>query len=134
MTNENKGTIIIADDDGMILSMYNRFFGNAFPDFSVEPFPDGTSLVARLDKGIIIPTVVVTDNEMPGIQGRKIVEKYASQVPIILAYGGDKEIGEEAMTNGAYGFVKKPFEWNVFLDTIESALEASESWPKESSQ
>ena len=133
MTNENKGTIIIADDDGAVLDMYNRFLISAFPDHSIEPFPDGTSLVARLDKGISVPIVVVTDNEMPGIHGREIVKEYAHQVPIILAYGGPSDIGEKATEDGAYVVLKKPTSLSNLASTIENAFE-NYSWPRESSQ
>lgn len=124
-------TIIHADDDKFVRGIVSRIVKIALPDSDFEQFGNGREIQERLSKGFYSPGVVITDHEMPELSGGRIIERYANdsafkgRIPFILAYGGDKKIGEEAMKNGAYAFVQKPFDIPGFSSLIKKALEDS---------
>ena len=72
---------------------------------------DGTSLEERLKKDTNRVCAVVTDNNMPGIKGSQIIDKYASKIglPFILFYAGDERIGQylSSKYDNVY-YVQKP--------------------------
>ncbi len=126
MTNE-KEKILIADDEEQLRVIESMIFGDAFPQFEVESFSDGTSLEKRLTEDIGNVRLVVTDNNMPGITGSEIIEKYAKRpeyagLKFILAYAGDDKIGKRAVENGAFSFIQKPADLDTYLDVARKAL------------
>ena len=62
----------------------------------VEEFSDGVALEERLKQGVDGVGVVLTDNQMPGIRGSKIIEKYAPRIglPFILFCAGAESTGQ----------------------------------------
>ena len=129
MTNENKGRILVADDEVLIRNIYRKFFGMKFPEFNMEEFSNGNSLDARLKEETFDIRLILADNTMPpGFTGSEIIKKYAlrfSQIPFILCYAGLDDIGRTAVENGAFSYLKKPFELSVFADLVERAIDYS---------
>ena len=101
-------TIYIADDDASIRKLTGDVLGIFFPEYKREFFEDGSGLLKRLEGGEK-PSLIVSDNEMPGVTGSEIIKGYAKKIPFILIYGGDEKIGEKAMEDGAYGYFRKPY-------------------------
>ena len=70
---------------------------------------------------------LVLDIRMPGMSGIELQERLASsgsQLPIIIVTGhGDVPITVRAMKAGAFEFLQKPFNDQVLLDVIQSALD-----------
>ena len=103
-------TILIADDEPTIRKLNSMVVEREFPDYNIELFEDGKQLNKRLSENLEDICLVITDNEMPVINGSEIIKKYASklpEIPFILHYGGDESIGKEAISNGAYDYVIK---------------------------
>lgn len=73
------------------------------------------------------PACVVSDIRMPGMNGIELVRKLRSEripCPVILITGhGDVALAVEAMKAGAIDFIEKPFDDDVLLGAIRSALE-----------
>ena len=92
----NRKTILIADDYDVVRQSIVDCFNEHFPEYNIEAFRDGTSLEERLKKDTNRVCVVVTDNNMPGIKGSQIIDKYASKIGFlfILFYAGDERIGQ----------------------------------------
>jgi DNA-binding NtrC family response regulator len=72
---------------------------------------------------VMRPDVIVLDVRLPGMDGLSAIERLREplgQVPIIVitAYG-DLETAVEAVRNGAFEYIVKPFD----LDTVQRALE-----------
>ncbi len=124
MTEENKGIIFLADDEPSVLDANRRLVRACFPGFVPETFKDGNSLEERLKNDVSGVRLVITDNNMPGIKGSDLIEKYARilDVKFILYYAGDNSIGEDAVKNGAFGYLKKPSELSDFEDLVRRAL------------
>ena len=130
MTEENKGTILIADDDPYVLFMNQRKIDEHFPGFFVQTFEDGISLERRLNEDVGDVRLVITDNQMPGPDGSDIIRNYArklEQIPFVLFYGGKESLGKSLIqehNNVSYD-LKSP-NWDGFVSTIRRALDYSE--------
>ena len=121
-----KKTILIADDNRIIRKIMVEIIKRKFSDtYNIECFEDGKSLDERLSQNLEGVCAVVTGNQMSGIKGLEIIKKHASELinrPFILHYFGDKEIGEEAKRNGAYGYVIKGDYKYRLNDVLSEAL------------
>ena len=124
MAKRNK--ILIADDMPANREVYTSILESEFPNYSIEAFKDGNSLVSRIEEGVNDVGMILTDNQMPGINGSDIIAKYAINpefgVPFILVTGDGKDVGEEACKNGAFGYLLKPFGFPQFTDLVNRAL------------
>lgn len=85
----------------------------------------GKAAIERL--GSKRPDLVVTDLQMPGMSGLELLEeikKIDEDLPVILmtAYG-TIETAVEAIRNGAFDYVTKPFSGDELTITVERALE-----------
>ncbi|GLK56186.1 two-component system C4-dicarboxylate transport response regulator DctD [Methylopila capsulata] len=92
---------------------------------TVAPFPSATAALGALDASF--PGVVVTDVRMPGIDGLELFRRLRAidpDLPVILITGhGDVAMAVEAMREGAYDFVAKPYPADRLLGPIRHALE-----------
>lgn len=69
---------------------------------------------------------IVLDIRMPGMSGmelhRHLVEKHATMPVIFVTGHGDVPMAVEAMHNGAFDFIQKPYRDQDLLDRINQAL------------
>ena len=71
----NKGpvTVLIVDDDKDTLLLYKMLINNWFPSLQVETAEDGIDALVKI--GTFKPTVVITDLQMPQLDGFAIIER-----------------------------------------------------------
>ena len=73
---------------------------------------------------------IITDVRMPGIDGIELLRRLRQQdvqVPVIVVTGhGDVPLAVEAMKIGAADFLEKPFDDDVLLASVRSALSRHE--------
>jgi two-component system C4-dicarboxylate transport response regulator DctD len=73
------------------------------------------------------PGVIVTDIRLPGASGLDLLaqcHERAPDVPVILVTGhGDISMAVQAMRDGAYDFIEKPFASERLIETVRRALE-----------
>lgn len=130
---EKLGKILYAENDQMLRTVCLMLFERTFPDYEIESLKDGTSLERKLNDGIENVKLVLTDNNMPGINGSDIIRNYAQKpgfenLPFIIFYGGDESIGRELVERyGAFAYMTKPGNPRNLLAKIKEALNYSES-------
>ncbi|MEQ8708290.1 MAG: sigma-54 dependent transcriptional regulator [Rhodospirillales bacterium] len=71
--------------------------------------------------------VIVSDVKMPGIDGLALLNRVMAldpEIPVILMTGhGDVPMAVDAMRDGAYDFIEKPFASGKLVDAVRRALE-----------
>ncbi len=73
------------------------------------------------------PGVIVTDINMPGMDGLALMSKVRAidpDLPVILITGhGDISMAVNAIRDGAYDFIEKPFPADLLADVVKRAVE-----------
>ena len=100
-------TVLIGDDHVILLEAFQKLIE---PHCSVlATAADGRELLAKALQ--LRPDVVITDINMPGLNGLEVCERLAKQVPetkiIFLTVSEDIETAEAAFCSGASGYVLK---------------------------
>ena len=74
-----------------------------------------------------LPAIILTDLRMPDTDGLEYsleMLKVDNQIPIILMTGyGDISIAVDAMRNGIYDFIEKPFNTHFLIDSLNRAID-----------
>jgi two-component system C4-dicarboxylate transport response regulator DctD len=95
--------------------------------FDVVGYPSVEAARPALDGLSMLRGVIVSDIRLPGASGLDLLEhcrEHAPEVPVILVTGhGDISMAVQAMRDGAYDFVEKPFASERLIETVRRALE-----------
>jgi two-component system nitrogen regulation response regulator GlnG len=95
--------------------------------FVVDTACDGEEALNIFEKDNDIKLVIL-DIKMPGISGievlKKIKEMREETFVIMISAFGDMETTIEAMKNGAYDFLLKPFDIEKMISVVKKAIEA----------
>ena len=118
--------ILLAEDDENLRKLFEELIHDSFPDYLIESFVDGNSLVERLEREVMDVRLVVTDNKMPGIFGSKIIKQYAKtpkfkDIPFVLC-SGDELIRDQSIEEGAFEFILKPISIIEYNRILSDAL------------
>ncbi len=91
--------------------------------FEVRAFARAEDALPRIDSDW--PGVVVSDIRMPGMDGLELLKRLQgldAELPVILVTGhGDVSMAVQAMRDGAYDFIEKPFSVDRLVDTVRRA-------------
>jgi DNA-binding NtrC family response regulator len=116
---------VFADDDEFVREFVSKCIEKYLPEVNLEICKDGSSLEKRLQQDMKEVDLVLTDNKMPCIDGSKIIKKYArnfEKIPFILYYGGEYEIGEQAVKDGAFAYASKGDNSSKMIELVKKAL------------
>lgn len=112
----------VADDDSSIRWVINRSLRKA--GFEVSQFEDAESLLDELEQRQ--PQVVITDINMPGQSGLKLLNKLQRRhknLPcIVMTAHTDLESALESYEKGAFEYLPKPFDLDEMLRLVNRAL------------
>ncbi|WP_064791733.1 sigma-54-dependent transcriptional regulator [Shewanella woodyi] len=115
--------IIIVDDEPLIGSALVQLF--ELEGISAFATSEPKSIIERID--INWPGVLISDVNMPELNGISLMQSLIKQdndLPIILLTGfGDIAMAVNALKQGAYDFLEKPFNNEYMLDVVKRALE-----------
>ncbi|MGI9516575.1 MAG: response regulator [Pirellulaceae bacterium] len=116
--------ILVVDDSPVDLQLFEGILSRV-PDLNVIQAENGEDALAKIeDWGI---ELVVTDLQMPGMDGLQLVEAIRDEfpeVPTILITGiGSEEIASQALIAGAAGYVPKNKAAELLLPTVQGVLE-----------
>ena len=116
-------SVIVVDDETAIRQAIEPWLTLA--GFEVQLHSRAEECLAQLPEHF--PGVIISDVRMPGMGGLALLARLQAQdkdLPVILLTGhGDVPMAVEAMREGAYDFLEKPFSPQALLDTLRRALE-----------
>ncbi len=118
--------ILVVDDEKDMLMLLKRSLAPEL-DCTVEIAESGEAALKILTGNDI--DLVLADIKMPGMDGIELLQLIKKNYPdmtvvMMTAYGGI-ETAVEAMKQGAYDFITKPFDHDALVIRLEKALERS---------
>ena len=120
------GTILVVDDEIDMQKLLKRSLESAL-DCRVETASSGEMALQMLAKSRF--DLVLADIKMPGIDGLELLELMKRETPdvtvVMMTAFGSIDIAVEAMKNGAYDFITKPFDHDALVLRLEKAFERS---------
>jgi FixJ family two-component response regulator len=117
-----KQTVFIVDDDLAIRHAMSLLLRSA--GLEPETFATANDFLERCDS--YSAACLVLDIRMPGLSGLELQQRLLElgvSIPIIFITGhADVPMAVEAMQNGAFAFIQKPFTDHELLDNISEAM------------
>jgi DNA-binding NtrC family response regulator len=118
-----KTRILIADDEAKIRKVMSLLLRDE--GYEVRAVDDGLSAVREAEG--FKPDIVLLDQQMPDMTGMEALKQIKAarpeQVVIIVTAYGSISLAVDAIKNGAYDFIEKPFDNDKLLLTVRRALE-----------
>ncbi|MGB0696566.1 MAG: sigma-54-dependent transcriptional regulator [Rhodospirillaceae bacterium] len=115
--------ILVVDDEEDIRCAIEQTL--EIREFTVETFARADRVLARISRSF--GGVVVSDIRMPGMDGMALLQAIAAidpDLPVILITGhGDIPLAVDALQNGAYDFIEKPFSPDLLAGSVARAAE-----------
>jgi DNA-binding NtrC family response regulator len=115
--------ILIAEDEGTLREGLNQAFSES--GFKVVLAASGREAIEKMDRQVF--DLVVTDMKMPGGDGMDVLRRARStndDTPVIIMTAfGTVEGAVEAIKQGAYDYIQKPFSIDELEVKIQRALE-----------
>jgi DNA-binding NtrC family response regulator len=124
-SSNNKPTIVIVDDEDMVLTSLNSFL-NLETDYEVKTFVSVKEALEYINKGRV--DLVISDYLMPEMDGISFLAKVREikpEVPRIILTGyADKENAIKAINNvGLFQYIEKPWDNDDLLIILRNGLE-----------
>ena len=124
----SKAQVLVVDDQDSI----RHFVGKALEDEGYEVRSVASVREARTAIDEAMPDVILLDLKLPdgnGIELLREVKKLQPEVVIVLMTAfGELDTAVEAMSAGAFWFVKKPFQNQELLALVERGCESQKIW------
>ena len=122
-TQNNHIEIWLLDDDDIVRSTTAQWL--RLSNYTVREFQEGHELLDHFRVGL--PCIIVSDIRMAPLDGLTLMSHCLSQeheLPFILITGhGDVDTAVNALRDGAFDFLEKPFDPNRLLQTVEKAIQ-----------
>jgi two-component system response regulator GlrR len=123
--NASRRTILLVDDDKDLLHLISMRLAAA--GYAVATAASGPAALAAMS--VTPPELVITDLRMEGMDGLALfdaIHRLAPSLPVVIltAHGTIPE-AVAATQRGVFGFLTKPFDPGVLLDTVAEALRLS---------
>jgi len=116
-------SVIVVDDEAPIREAVEQWL--TLSGFNVQLCSRAEDCLAQLPEHF--PGVIVSDVRMPGMSGLELLNQLQSRdadLPVILLTGhGDVPMAVEAIRDGAYDFLEKPFSPETLMRTLRRALD-----------
>ena len=124
------GTVHVIDDDEAVRESLSFLLRTA--RIEVQTYPSAVAFLDALPE--TKSNCIITDVRMPGLSGIDLLRRLKElkvAIPVIVITGhGDVPLAVEAMKFGAADFLEKPFDDEVMLASVRSALVRQEGETK----
>ncbi|KAF1051569.1 MAG: C4-dicarboxylate transport transcriptional regulatory protein DctD [Stenotrophomonas maltophilia] len=120
-------SVIFVDDEAAIRDAVQQWL--QLSGFAVRLCASAEDCLRLLEGGVAVgfEGVVISDVRMPGTDGLALLERLQTldrELPVIMVTGhGDVPMAVQAMRQGTYDFIEKPFTPERLLDSLRRALE-----------
>ena len=123
----NDKNILVIDDEKDIRDSISGILNDeGYFSETVKNSQEALSKIADNSYDVIILDVWLNDSELDGMQLLKELKKTDIEIPVIIISGhGNIEIAVDAIKNGAYEFIEKPFSSERLLLTVKRSIETS---------
>jgi two-component system C4-dicarboxylate transport response regulator DctD len=115
--------VLLIDDEKHVRTAYAQAL--ELQSMVVNTLPSAAGVLERIGRNW--PGILVTDIRMAQLDGLELMAKALEidpELPVILITGhGDVPMAVQAMRDGAYDFLQKPFAAEVLADAVRRALE-----------
>ncbi|MBL4584622.1 MAG: response regulator [Pseudomonadales bacterium] len=122
----NNPNILIVDDEPYNLEILSEYLDDC--DYELTTAVDGASALELMERDPSKFDVILLDRMMPGIDGLEVLKKMQMHsvlchIPVILQTGmANKQNIIEGLDAGAYYYLTKPFEGEMLLSVVKTAL------------
>lgn len=123
MTDNNKKTILVVDDEGVIREFLYEVLEE---DYAVSLACDGDEAIEQIQKQHF--DLIITDLKMPRVSGEEVVKfthnhDTATKIIVISGYSSLYTVSQ-TVHNGACAFLSKPFSISQLKQAVNNCLEA----------
>ena len=121
------GDILIVDDESDIRLLIGATLRDeGFTTMEAASAMEARDLLAAKPPGLAILDIWMRDSDMDGLELLEWVKSVYPEVPVLMISGhGTVETAVQAIRNGAYDFIEKPFKEDRLLLMVQRAFEAS---------
>lgn len=120
--------ILVVDDDKVTCDLLSEAL--AKEGFDIEIATDSTEAKQRAQS--IQFDVVITDLEMPRLNGAELLQEIKRQKPstqvILVSASQDKKAPDFVKSLGAYEFIVKPIKISNMVQTVKDASQRARTW------
>jgi FixJ family two-component response regulator len=130
VTSKTKPLIAIVDDDESVCRAIKRLVRSL--GMEAEAFTSGRDFIERIDATPSFqPDCLILDVQMPGMNGLDVQQQLVSRsslLPIVFITAHDEMgVRERALSAGALAFLRKPFNDELFIETLTAAVKRDTS-------
>ena len=114
--------VAVVDDDESVRRAIKRLLRSF--GLEAETFASGEAFLNTLSSApSAVYSCVIADVQMPGIDGLELQRRMVQRgVPVIFVTGNeDAAVREEALAQGAAGYLKKPVDGTILIRAVEIA-------------
>ncbi len=123
---DNKTKILIIDDEDIVLRSCQRILKNQ--EYEIDTAYSGEEGLKKVNEKEY--DIVITDLKMPGLSGMEVLatlRKNKPEVTVIIFTGyATVENAREALKNGAFDYIPKPFTNEELRTVVDNAIKARE--------
>ena len=129
MTDTIRRRLLVVDDEPLILEVLTEHFKS---DYDVETALNGADALGAILRAR--PDVVMLDINMPrmnGVQVLKDIKQIDDSIAVIMVTANEQvSMAAEALRNGAFGYVPKPFDFRYLDHMLATIFDRFHRGPK----
>lgn len=123
----SRASVLVVDDDSSIRQVMQELLGEE--GYAVRLAANGRHALEQIEAQV--PSLLVTDYEMPEIDGERLVERVRVRHPLMpilmITSRFVSDVRREAERLGVSAYLYKPLDLEVLLGRISAALAAGSS-------